>query len=284
MKQPVFRFAPSPNGLLHCGHAYSAMLNAKLASQLGGRFLLRIEDIDTTRSRPEFIEAIFEDLHWLGLQWEEPVRRQSEHFAQYEEALVSLQALDLVYPAFLTRSEIAEASELRSLDWPKDPDGVPHYPGQERELNPVDRYNLMKTGKPFGWRLNMKKAVEMAGPLTWTETGHGAKRIIQARPEVWGDVLIARKDVPTSYHLSVVVDDALQGVSHVVRGLDLFEATAIHRLLQTLLGLPVPDYDHHRLLNDAEGKKLAKSKASKPLRELRHQGLSPADIRRLVGL
>ncbi|CAG0908082.1 unnamed protein product [Darwinula stevensoni] len=255
-----------------------------MAEQAGGRFLLRIEDIDTTRSKPDFIEAIFEDLHWLGLKWEEPVRRQSEHFADYKAALAMLHARDLVYPAFMTRSEIAEASELLSGDWPMDPDGMPHYPGRERDLNLADRNSLMSTGLPFGWRLNMKRAVEIAGPLTWTETGDGTKRIIQARPEIWGDVLIARKDVPASYHLSVVVDDALQGISHVVRGQDLFEATAIHRLLQSLLDLPVPDYNHHRLLTDAKGKKLAKSKTSKPLRELRHDGFSPAYIRQLIGL
>jgi glutamyl-Q tRNA(Asp) synthetase len=286
---PVFRFAPSPNGFLHLGHAYSALLNFDRARETGGRLLLRIEDIDTTRCRPEFEAAIYEDLSWLGIDWEMPVRRQSEHLPDYRAALDKLSALGLVYPAFESRAEIAMLVSAREGEgrWPRDPDGAPLYPGNAKSL-PVDaRERLIISGVPYALRLDMAAACQRVAGLTWTELGEGAdaeRGIVPARPEAWGDVILARKETPTSYHLSVVVDDALQGVSEIVRGQDLFHATAVHRLLQVLLGLPEPSYRHHRLICDGEGRKLSKSSRSTGLRELRAAGASPASIRALVGL
>jgi glutamyl-Q tRNA(Asp) synthetase len=283
MPKPVFRFAPSPNGFLHLGHALSAMMNFDLAREIGGRFLLRIEDIDAVRCRPEYEAAICEDLAWLGLAWEQPVRRQSEHLASYGEALARLQQDGLVYPSFESRAEIAqlvaqhEASGSRP--WPRDPDGAPLYPGNARSLSSTERTRRM-AAEPYALRLDMAKAAACVGPLTWTEMGAGNETgEIAAVPEAWGDVVLARKDIPTSYHLAVVVDDALQGITHVVRGQDLFAATAVHRLLQVLLGLPAPLYRHHCLILDAEGRKLSKSTPATALNELRAQGLTPDDIR-----
>jgi glutamyl-Q tRNA(Asp) synthetase len=287
MSSPVFRFAPSPNGYLHLGHALSALLNFEMARAAGGRLLLRIEDIDAARCRPQYEQAIYEDLAWLGMTWEEPVRRQSAHFDDYRAALAELDWLGLVYPSFESRGEIAALVAARETHapWPRDPDSAPLYPGNARALSPAERRRRMATGKPYALRLDMSAAIARTGPLTWSETGdsdlHGAAA---AAPQMWGDVVLARKDTPTSYHLSVVVDDARQGVTHVVRGQDLFWSTSVHRLLQALLGLPAPSYHHHRLVLDADGQKLSKSTRATALRSLREGGASPADIRRMIGL
>jgi glutamyl-Q tRNA(Asp) synthetase len=289
MPPPVFRFAPSPNGYLHLGHAFSAMLNHDLARQAGGRFLLRIEDIDLARCRPEFEAAIDEDLAWLGLSWEKPARRQSEHFACYRAALDKLTALGLVYPAFESRAEIVRliAAREKEAPWPRDPDGAPLYPGTARALTPQEQARLTETGVPYALRLDMAAASARVGQLDWTESGEGPageRGTVAANPAAWGDVIIARKETPTSYHLAVVVDDSLQGVTEVVRGQDLFWSTSVHRLLQALLGLPQPVYRHHRLIRDAAGQKLSKSTEATGLRELRAAGVTPAEIRRRVGL
>ncbi|MFK4502753.1 glutamyl-Q tRNA(Asp) synthetase [Bradyrhizobium japonicum] len=289
MAPPVFRFAPSPNGLLHLGHAYSALLNFDRARETGGRLLLRIEDIDATRCRPEYETAIYDDLAWLGIAWETPVRRQSEHLAVYRAALEKLSALGLVYPAFESRAEIARLVTARGAagPWPRDPDGAPLYPGDARSLSAGERDRLIASGVPYALRLDMAAACRRVAGLTWSELGEGPdgeRGIVAARPEAWGDVILARKETPTSYHLSVVVDDALQGISEVVRGQDLFHATSVHRLLQVLLDLPEPAYRHHALILDEAGGKLSKSDRSTGLRELRAAGATPAGIRRLVGL
>ena len=279
MPPPVFRFAPSPNGYLHLGHALSALLNADMAKAAGGRLLLRIEDIDEARCRPEYEAAIYEDLAWLGIAWEVPVRRQSEHYDDYRAALRRLEADGLVYASFESRAEIAALVAARE-PWPRDPDGAPLYPGDAKALPPAERARRMAT-EPYALRLDMAAALIRVGALTWAESGQGE---VAADPAAWGDVVLARKDTPTSYHLAVVVDDAAQGITDVVRGRDLFHSTSVHRLLQALLGLPAPRYRHHRLIVDADGKKLSKSTAATGLRELRAQGRTPADIRRLVGL
>jgi glutamyl-Q tRNA(Asp) synthetase len=293
MPPPVFRFAPSPNGYLHLGHAYSALLNFDLARRTGGRFLLRIEDIDATRCRPEFEAAIYQDLAWLGICWETPVRRQSEHFARYREAVEKLAGLGLIYPSFESRAEIARLVAQREAraPWPRDPDGAPLYPGAARSLSPDQRGRLIAQGAPYALRLDLAAARtrmdELAGRLTWTEHGEGPDGetgVVRAQPEAWGDVILARKETPTSYHLSVVIDDALQDITDVVRGRDLFWSTSVHLLLQQLLGIPQPVYRHHRLIEDASGHKLSKSTQATALRELRGQGATPADIRQLVGL
>ena len=286
---PVFRFAPSSNGYLHLGHAYSALLNFDLARRAGGRFLLRIEDIDATRCRPEFETAIYEDLAWLGISWETPVRRQSEHFARYREAVDGLAGLGLIYPSFESRAEIARlvAQREAAAPWPRDPDGAPLYPGTAKSLPPEKRERLIGQGAPYALRLDMAAARARINPLTWIEHGEGPDGetgAVSAQPEAWGDVILARKETPTSYHLSVVIDDALQGVTDVVRGRDLFWSTSVHLLLQQLLGIPQPVYRHHRLIEDASGHKLSKSTQATALRELRGQGSTPADIRSLVGL
>jgi glutamyl-Q tRNA(Asp) synthetase len=289
MPPPVFRFAPSPNGYLHLGHAFSAMLNADLARESGGRFLLRIEDIDSTRCRPAFEEAIVQDLAWLGLSWERPVRRQSEHLAEYHDALEKLTAMGLVYPAFESRAEVARLIGEREKEapWPRDPDGVPLYPGTARALSPDARAKLLQSGTAYALRLDMAAACRRAGDLSWIECGEGPegeRGTVMADPAAWGDIIIARKETPTSYHLAVVLDDALQGVTEVVRGQDLFWSTSVHRLLQGLLGLPRPAYRHHRLICDAAGQKLSKSTDATGLRELRAAGVTPAEIRRRIGL
>jgi glutamyl-Q tRNA(Asp) synthetase len=289
MPPPVFRFAPSPNGYLHLGHAFSALLNFDLARQTGGRFLLRIEDIDPVRCRPEFEAAIYQDLDWLGLRWEEPVRRQSRHLADYRAAVERLAARGLIYPSFESRAEIAKLVEQReaSAPWPRDPDGAPLYPGAAKLLSEDQRVRLSQSGAPFALRLDMAAAGASAGDLTWTERGEGPEGEtgnVAARPPAWGDVILARRETPTSYHLSVVIDDALQGVTEVVRGCDLFWSTSVHRLLQALLGLREPTYRHHVLVRDSAGHKLSKSTAATGLRELRAAGANPADVRRLVGL
>jgi glutamyl-Q tRNA(Asp) synthetase len=290
MPPPVFRFAPSPNGYLHLGHALSALRNAEMARAAGGRLLLRVEDIDATRCRPEYEAAIYEDLAWLGIEWAPPVRRQSEHFVAYRAALARLEALGLIYPSFESRAEIARlVAEREAIHgiWPRDPDGAPLYPGDAKSLSPSDRARRMQAGEPYALRLDMRAAILRAGPLTWTETGNGPAGetgAIAANPAIWGDVILARKETPTSYHLAVVVDDGVQGVTDVVRGSDLFHATGVHRLLQALLGLPQPAYHHHRLILDADGRKLAKSTAATGLRDLRARGGTVADIRKAIGL
>ncbi|MER8867327.1 tRNA glutamyl-Q(34) synthetase GluQRS [Mesorhizobium sp. M0751] len=287
----TFRFAPSPNGELHLGHAYSALLNQKLAKAAGGRLLLRIEDIDTTRCTPEFEAGIFRDLKWLGLGWEEPVRRQSEHFAEYRATLERLIKEELVYPAFMSRSEIRAFiadSEKRGRDWPRDPDGVPLYPAADKALRTSERKRRIAENVPFAWRLDVDAAIARAGKdLSWaeyTDETLSATRRVEARPQDWGDVIVARREIPTSYHLAVTTDDALQGVSHVVRGQDLYSATSVQRLLQQLLGLPQPAYFHHRLILGPDGRKLSKSLGDTGLAAQRKAGASPADVRRLVDL
>jgi glutamyl-Q tRNA(Asp) synthetase len=287
MIPPVFRFAPSPNGHLHLGHALSALSNFDLARAAGGRFLLRIEDIDAARCRPDYERAIYDDLAWLGITWEEPVRRQSAHFDDYRAALARLDALGLIYPSFESRGEIARlvAERETRASWPRDPDGAPLYPGDALSLAPAERRRRMETGVPYALRLDMAAAIARTGALTWSETGADSRAgSVTAAPQMWGDVVLARKEMPTSYHLAVVVDDARQGVTHVVRGQDLFWSTSVHRVLQALLGLPAPNYHHHRLILDAEGKKLSKSTRATALRALRESGATAADIRWMVGL
>lgn len=289
---PVLRFAPSPNGFLHLGHAYSALLNASLARRLGGRFLLRIEDIDPTRCRPAFEEAIYEDLAWLGLTWEEPVRRQSQHMDDYGAALAKLREMGLLYPCYASRQEIraavAERERAEGRPWPRDPDGAPLYPGLARQLPAQEIARRLASGEPHALRLDMTAALQRVGAagreLSFVAFDpDGSERRVVANPARWGDVVLARKEVPTSYHLSVVVDDALQGVTHVVRGQDLAAATDVHRLLQALLDLPVPRYHHHPLIADETGLKLAKSRGSPALRDLRAAGIGADEIRRRLG-
>jgi glutamyl-Q tRNA(Asp) synthetase len=285
---PVFRFAPSPNGRLHLGHALSALLNAKMAAEAGGRLLLRIEDIDLTRCTPELEQAALDDLDWLGIPYERPVRRQSEHFPLYRQALDELIARGLVYPAFLTRGEVkarVAAFEKQGGTWPRDPDGAPLYPTGERDLSAEQRAEKLATVERHALRLDMEKALAAVGhPLSWQETGDGERGEISADPAAWGDVVLWRSDAPASYHLAVTVDDAAQGITHVVRGLDLFHATSVHRLLQDLLGLPQPAYHHHRLILDPDGRKLSKSAGDTSLASLRADGKTPSDIRAMVGI
>ncbi|WP_275784611.1 tRNA glutamyl-Q(34) synthetase GluQRS [Pararhizobium gei] len=288
-KPRIFRFAPSPNGRLHLGHALSAFLNHDKAREKGGRFLLRIEDIDTTRCTPEFETAIYEDLAWLGLAWENPVRRQSDHLDLYRDALDRLFERGLVYPALLSRGEIKAAVarfEAEGKQWPRDPDGTPHYPGTERTLSSAGRREILDSGRPHALRLDMGNAIaQLDAGLSWQETGAGPQGetgLIAADPAAWGDVVLSRSDAPSSYHLAVTVDDALQGVTDVVRGRDLFHATAVHRLLQHLLGLPEPGYHHHRLIPGADGRKLSKSNGDTGIVAFREAGRSPGDIRAMV--
>jgi glutamyl-Q tRNA(Asp) synthetase len=258
----ISRFAPSPTGRLHLGHAFSAVRAHDCARAAGGRFLLRIEDIDAGRSREEFVAGISEDMAWLGLRWDGPVVRQSARLDAYRAALGALGVVGLLYPCFCTRSDIAAAASA-----PHGPDG-PVYPGTCRRLDPAERARRMAT-EPHAWRLDMARAAAFTGPLRWHD---GTEGEVIARPDRFGDVVLARKDAPASYHLAVTVDDAWQGVSDVVRGVDLFEATHVHRLLQALLGLPTPRYHHHPLLTDAEGRRLAKRHGAPALADLRAAG------------
>ncbi len=288
-RQPVFRFAPSPNGRLHLGHALSALSNEALARRFGGRLLLRIEDIDLGRCRPDYVDGILEDLDWLGIRFEPSVRRQSEHFGDYERALASLRMGGLVYPCFCSRQEIKAAVSARAVEtgrpWPADPDGAPLYPGCCKGLDSAESARRIAAGEPHVLRLDMAGALASVGAGLGYELFDEAGRrcFVPAQPARWGDVVLARKDVPTSYHLAVVTDDALQGVSHVVRGRDLEAATDVHVVLQRLLGLPTPLYHFHALLIDADGRKLAKSRASESLAELRAQGVTAAAIRQRLG-
>lgn len=274
----VTRFAPSPTGWLHLGHAYAALFAREAAGE-GGRFLIRLEDIDGTRARPEYEEAIFEDLAWLGLRWETPVRRQSDHFDDYRAALAKLEALDVLYPCFCTRRAIQEEI-ARAGNAPHGPDG-PLYPGTCRSRDAAERNERIAAGEAYALRLDVLKAMRhVSTELAWTDRGHGS---FKARPDVFGDVVLARKDTPASYHLAVVVDDALQGITLVTRGEDLLEATHLHRLLQALLDLPVPEWHHHRLITDDSGKRLAKRDDARSLRSLRAAGWTPERVREALG-
>ena len=277
MTQIVTRFAPSPTGYLHLGHIHAALFAEARAREAGGRFLLRIEDIDRGRCRPEFTAAIFEDLAWLGLDWERPVRHQSEHFADYQAALDRLTKDGLIYPCFCTRAEIA-AEIARAGAAPHDGEGL-IYPGTCRGLSREERERRVAAGETYALRLDAALAAAQVGPLDWQDEAAG--RIV-ADPSSHGDVVLARKEFPASYHLAVTIDDALQGVTLVTRGRDLFEATHIHRLLQALLGLPTPRYWHHALLTDADGKRLAKRDRSMTIGALREAGRTPQEVRALA--
>jgi glutamyl-Q tRNA(Asp) synthetase len=273
----VTRFAPSPTGHLHLGHAHSALFGWHAARQAGGRFLLRIEDIDPGRCRPEFERDLMEDLAWLGLDWETPVRRQSDHLDDYRAALGRLQGLGVIYPCFCTRKDIA-AEIARAGHAPHGPDG-PLYPGTCRALPDAGRAARLASGAPYALRLDVARARALTGPLRWHDRGKGWQ---QAAPEILGDVVLARKDTPTSYHLSVTTDDHIQGVTLVTRGEDLFFATHLHRLLQALLGYDVPEWHHHGLLTNERGERLAKRDKAQTLRSLREAGRTPAEVRALA--
>jgi glutamyl-Q tRNA(Asp) synthetase len=274
----ITRFAPSPTGYLHLGHAYSALIAWRTARDAGGKFLLRIEDIDTMRCKPEFTDAILEDLAWLGLDWDGELRRQSRHFDDYEAALDRLDAMGLIYPCFCTRAEIA-AEIARAGGAPQGDEG-PIYPGTCRKLAAEERSRRVTSGEDFALRLDVAKAIKIVGPLTWEEEGRGT---ITVQSAFLGDVVLARKDTPTSYHLAVTVDDALQGVTLITRGTDLFMSTHIHRLLQALLDLPEPLYRHHKLLTDGQGKRFAKRDKALTLRALRESGHTQEEVRRMAG-
>ena len=285
--RPVLRFAPSPNGELHLGHALSALCGYDLAQRLGGRFLVRIEDIDIARSRDDYMRGILDDLAWLGLSWEQPVLVQSQHFDAYRAAAAQLAAMGVLYPCFAARAEIAAAARPDA----RDPDGAPLYPGLHKQLAAAEVARRQSAGEPFALRLDMAKAEALARaklsgrPLTFTELDANlAPTTFHAEPSRWGDAVIVRKDVPASYHLAVVVDDARQAITHVTRGRDLYAATDLHRLLQVLLDLPAPLYQHHRLITDETGRKLAKSAHDTSLRSLRLQGETPETIRGRVGI
>jgi glutamyl-Q tRNA(Asp) synthetase len=272
----VTRFAPSPTGYLHLGHVRSASEGWRAARQAGGRFLLRIEDIDHTRCRAEYETAILEDLAWLGLAWDGPVRRQSEHFEDYRNALSRLEADGLLYPCFCTRREI-QAEITRAGGAPQGEMGAP-YPGTCRHLSAAQRAQRRRDMPDYAWRLDVAAALARTGPLDFVEEGQGRPRQIQADPAPLGDVVLARKEVPTSYHLAVTVDDALQGVTLVTRGIDLFAATHVHRLLQALLALPTPRYRHHPLLTDSTGRRLAKRDRALTICAMRAAGMTPDEV------
>jgi glutamyl-Q tRNA(Asp) synthetase len=282
MPGPVTRFAPSPTGHLHLGHAHSALFAWNAAQAAGGRFLLRVEDIDPNRCRPEYEHALMEDLAWLGLSWPLPVRRQSDHMDDYAAALARLAALGTTYPCFCSRKDIADeiahagaAPHLVATG----PDG-PLYPGICRHLDRSLAAYRVAAGEPHAIRLDVARALALTGPLSWHDRGRG---VIAADPALLGDVVLARRDVRTSYHLAVTVDDALQGVTLVTRGEDLFHATHIHRLIQALLDLPVPEYHHHPLLVNEQGQRLSKRDGARAIRALRSEGLSAEQVQRLAG-
>ena len=273
----VTRFAPSPTGALHLGHAKAALFAWDEARRTNGRFLVRMEDIDPTRCRPEHEAGILEDLAWLGLSWEQPVRRQSEHLDDHRDALQRLASQDLLYPCTCTRADI-RAEIARSGGAPQGPDG-PLYPGTCRRRDALQRAEILASGADHALRLDASKASRIAGPLSFLDRARGP---VGVEPERLGDVVLARKETPTSYHLAVTVDDALQGVTLVTRGEDLLESTHVHRLLQALLGLPVPEWHHHGLVTDACGRRLSKSENAPTLRSLRESGASPEDVRRMA--
>lgn len=281
LSKPLLRFAPSPNGRLHLGHAYSALYTANAARLLGGTALLRIEDIDGERSKPEFVAAILEDMAWLGLHWPEPVMQQSLRMDAYAEAGNLLRDAGLLYPCFCSRAALAATAEET------DPDGAPIYPGTCRHMDRGEQIERLERGDPVQFRLDVDSAMDRVGMLTFSVVGPlvtDRPQVRYARPQRWGDVVLQRKGLPTSYHLSVVVDDAAQAITHVTRGRDMEAATDIHALLQMLLGLPAPIYNFHKLILDDAGRKLAKSKGSESLADLRQKGWTPDDIRRAVGL
>lgn len=284
------RFAPSPNGYLHLGHAYSALLNQQVATQTDAELLLRIEDIDQSRARAEYVSAIYEDLKWLGLSWPEPVMHQSQRLAEYSKKLDWLIEEGLAYRAFLSRKDIknyaVEYNRNNVHDWPNDPDGAPLYPQMCKQQSQQVSDQRAKNGEPYTWRLDMQKAVSYINcELAWNEYDLDfSKTVIKADPSLWGDVILARKDIPTSYHLSVVLDDAAQDIDLIVRGMDLYHAGSVHRLLQVLFKLPEPNYMHHKLVLDTDGRKLSKSNRDTSLRSLRDdEGLSVAGIKQKLG-
>ena len=275
----VTRFAPSPTGLLHPGHAYSALFAFEAARRNGGRFLLRIEDIDFTRCRREFEDAILEDLAWLGIAWETPVRRQSDHLHEYVKVAEQLQVRGLLYPCFCTRKDIQREIEAAGAA-PHGPEG-PLYPGLCRSMSEDERQSRIASGESFAMRLDLNRALaETGGDLEWMDLERGPQK---AQPEILGDVVLVRKDIGCSYHLAVVMDDALQGVTQITRGADLFEATHVQRLLQALLSLPTPEYQHHPLMIDSDGKRLAKRHEAESLRSLRLRGVSALAVRERCG-
>jgi glutamyl-Q tRNA(Asp) synthetase len=278
--RPIFRFAPSPNGYLHLGHAFSALLNLKWARTAGGKMLLRIEDIDPERSRPHFEAALIEDLRWLGFAWDETPRRQSDHGPDYQAALESLTSRGFAYPCFCSRSDIGRICGS-DANWPRDPDGAFLYPGTCRALGSAERTARIVAGARGSIRLDMAAALnQMAQPLTYCEFHEGEKgQSVVVEPQLWGDAMIGRRDTPASYHIACVLDDHAQGITDVARGVDLEPATGLHRLLQALLGLRTPRYRHHRLVLDNQGRKLSKSKASPSLRDLRARDVSAEAIR-----
>lgn len=283
MSQPIFRFAPSPNGKLHLGHAYSALLNQKLAREAGGKLLLRIEDIDIARCTPELEAQMLNDLEWLGIEWDEKPMRQSDNFETYRKTFEYLLNHDTIYPAFMSRGEVnkivAEAEETGKI-WPRDPDGTPHYPSRDKNMSKKKRLEMLSLHTPKSYRFDMSEIVEIFADLfQWVEKNSS----VIAEPLAWGDVVLARADVPTSYHLSCVLDDAAQNITHIVRGEDLYHATAIHRVLQDLLDLKEPQYHHHKLILDKDGQKLSKSRKDTSLADLRELGKSPDDIKKLIG-
>ncbi len=276
------RFAPSPTGHLHLGHAYSALFAAQASGDINARLILRLEDIDPGRSKKEYEDQIFSDLRWLGLRWHEPVRRQSRHMDDYASALDRLTGMELLYPCFCSRAAIRReiaASSSAPHDIPKGPDG-PLYPGTCRDITAMQREDLKAAGQPFALRLNMSQAMAIAGTLYWHDADQGT---LQATPEIFGDVIVARKETPTSYHIAVTLDDHLQGISLITRGQDLFHASHVHRLLQSLLDLDQPDYHHHRLIEDDTGRRLAKRDNAATLMALRASGTTTAQVRQLLG-
>jgi glutamyl-Q tRNA(Asp) synthetase len=276
----VTRFAPTPSGYLHLGHAYAALVAWESARAGHGTFLVRVEDLDRARCRPEFEEAILDDLHWLGLAWDGPLVRQSARMDHYADVLARLGSLGVLYPCFCTRrrirAEIAHAGQA-----PHGSAGEPVYPGICRSLGAAERCSRVAAGEPYALRLDVARGLALTGPLEWRDLRAGP---VAARPETFGDVVLARKDVPSSYHLAVTVDDAAHGVTLVTRGEDLFHATHVHRLLQALLGLPTPSYYHHNLIADSNGLRMAKRNRAVTLRMLRQSGRRPDDVWKLLGL
>ena len=292
MTDPVFRFAPSPNGRLHLGHAYSALLNLRMARAAGGRILLRIEDTDRVRCRPDLERQMLADLEWLGFEWDDPPLRQSDRLAVYRGIIDDFLVGGLAYPAFMSRASarafVERWQEVNGRSWPCDPDGTPLFPPTDRQLASGERDRRLAGAMPHSVRLDIAAASEhVPGEIRWDETGAGPlgeTGSIAARPSEWGDILLAGRDIPASYHLASVVDDAFQGVTHVVRGRDLFHATSVHRLLQEILGYRAPSYHHHDLVLDDGGEKLSKSRNDTSLADLRTAGLTPVDIRSMIGL
>lgn len=296
MSQPIFRFAPSPNGRLHLGHAYSALLNQHMARELDGKLLLRIEDTDLVRCTPALEQRMLEDLSWLGIEWDEEPIRQSDNISTYEDIIDTLSDKGLVYPAFMSRSQIKTAiarEREKGIKWPIDPDGSPLFPDYDRNLSQDERQSRIKSGDAYALRLDIEKALQFTNKelpwkkLNWIENCEGPNAEfgeIIADPSAWGDIILSRKDTPASYHLACVVDDAMQNITHIVRGRDLFWSTSIHLLLQQLLGFPTPQYHHHDLILDVHNKKLSKSNNDTSIAQLRETGTTVHDIKKMIGL